>query len=182
MLTDTPGSGPACSGDEATLDVVTYLGRRIARANGMIVLSYRDGEVDCDHPLRQVTGGLPAQALLRLSLSRLSVDAVAALLLRDLVDVEQVLTLTGGNSLFVDEVRASGVDVVPSSVRDAVLAGAAGWLASAVRELELMSVVPGGVEHALVELLLGPDVDGLERLRRARAAAEWVTQEAHLAS
>jgi predicted ATPase len=38
--------------DDATLDVIRFLGRRIARTTGMLVLTYRDGEVDTEHPLR----------------------------------------------------------------------------------------------------------------------------------
>ena len=38
--------------DEATLDTIQSLGRRIARSHGLVVLTYRDGEVDVDHPLR----------------------------------------------------------------------------------------------------------------------------------
>lgn len=49
--------------DEATLDVIKYLGRRIARTSGLLLLTYRDGEVDYDHPLRQVIGELPPEVL-----------------------------------------------------------------------------------------------------------------------
>ena len=44
---------------EATLDVIKFLGRRIGRANGLLVLTYRDDEVNSGHPLRQVLGELP---------------------------------------------------------------------------------------------------------------------------
>ncbi|MFV2000145.1 MAG: AAA family ATPase, partial [Acidimicrobiia bacterium] len=52
--------------DEATLDLITFLGRRIQRTNGILVLTYRDGEIDTDHPLRQVVGELPPQNLVRI--------------------------------------------------------------------------------------------------------------------
>ena len=42
--------------DEATLDVIMYLGRRIARTEGLLLVTYRSGEVDYDHPLRKVFG------------------------------------------------------------------------------------------------------------------------------
>ena len=32
--------------DEATLDVIRFVGRRVARTNGLLVLTYRVGEVD----------------------------------------------------------------------------------------------------------------------------------------
>lgn len=37
--------------DETTLDVVRYVGRRIERRPAMLVLSYRDDDLDDDHPL-----------------------------------------------------------------------------------------------------------------------------------
>src|SRR5680860_399872 len=66
--------------DEATLDLIRFLGRRIARANGLLILTYRDVEVDADHPLRRVIGELPPQNLVRMSLNRLSAEAVTSML------------------------------------------------------------------------------------------------------
>lgn len=143
--------------DEATLDVVTFLGRRIARTNGMLVLTYRDGEVDADHPLRQVIGGLPPQVLVRLPLGRLSADGVAAMIAGGPFDAAEVVALTAGNPLFVTEVLAAGTEAVPSSVREAVLARAAKLSASAGAAVKLLSVIPGGVEHALLDDLLDAD-------------------------
>src|SRR5205085_26097 len=54
--------------DEATLDVIKYLGRRIARTSALMVLTYRDGEVDVDHPLRHVIGQLQPADMHRLHL------------------------------------------------------------------------------------------------------------------
>ena len=93
--------------DEATLDVIKFLGRRIGRANGLLVLTYRDGEVDMEHPLRHVIGELPPQNLVRMSLNQLSAAAVTAMIESQSLDINVVLALTGGNPLFVTEVVAS---------------------------------------------------------------------------
>ncbi len=45
--------------DEATLDLVKYLGRRIHRTRALLVVTYRDDEVGPRHPLRFVIGDLP---------------------------------------------------------------------------------------------------------------------------
>jgi len=45
--------------DEATLDLLKFLGRRINRIKSMLVVTYRDDEVGADHPLRLVLGDLP---------------------------------------------------------------------------------------------------------------------------
>ena len=147
--------------DEATLDVIKFLGRRIGRANGILILTYRDGEVDEKHPLRHVIGELPPQNLLRMSLNRLSAAAVSSMIESQSFDspsfdspsfdIDAVLALTGGNPLFVAEVLASGTDAVPLSVRDAVLARASKVSPEGRRVLDLVSVVPGQVETSLVD-------------------------------
>lgn len=142
--------------DEATLDAIKYLGRRIARANGLLVLTYRDGEVDQDHPLRRVIGELPPDNLVRIHLGRLSSRAIEVLVGDAGLDVDEILELTDGNPLFVTEVLASGVDGTPLSVRDSVLARAAKLSVGARQLVDLVSVIPGEAERSLVEKILEP--------------------------
>src|SRR5215470_10413236 len=65
--------------DEATLDFITYLARRIAQTKTLLLLTYREEELGRDHPLRLVMGELPTREVTRLRLRPLSVDAVTAL-------------------------------------------------------------------------------------------------------
>ena len=142
--------------DEATFDVIKYLGRRIGGTNGLLILTYRDGEVDHDHPLRQVIGDLAPQDLLRIHLGGLSAGAVAALVEDTDLDSDVVVAVTDGNPLFVVEVAASGVEGVPSSVQDSVLVRA-GKLSSGARTLlDLVSVIPGESERSLIEIIVEP--------------------------
>ena len=46
--------------DEATLDVVRLLGRRVETVPALVLVSYRDDELDRGHPLRVVLGELAA--------------------------------------------------------------------------------------------------------------------------
>ncbi|MDK1102116.1 MAG: AAA family ATPase [Actinomycetota bacterium] len=142
--------------DEATLDLIKYLGRRIARANGILILTYRDGEVDADHPLRHVIGELPPQSLVRMPLEGLSPDAVASMIEEGSFDLNEILALTDGNPLFVSEIVASGVTAVPSSVRDSVLARVAKVSPESRRVLDLVSVVPGEAERSIIDEILDP--------------------------
>jgi hypothetical protein len=142
--------------DEATLDVIRFLGRRIARTNSVLILTYRSGEVDADHPLRQVIGELPPHNLVRMQLNRLSTNGVASMLANTALDPDEVMALTEGNPLFVSEVVASGVDQVPLSIQDSVLARASKLSSEGRRVLDLVSVSPGGSERTLVEQILGP--------------------------
>ena len=66
--------------DEATLDVLRLLGRRVATVPALVVASYRDDELDRAHPLRITLGELSrCDAAERLRLAPLSEHAVAEL-------------------------------------------------------------------------------------------------------
>ena len=58
--------------DEATLDWLTQLGRRIAGLPALLVVTFRDDEVGPEHPLRRTLAALPAQAITRVPLPPLS--------------------------------------------------------------------------------------------------------------
>ena len=62
--------------DDATLDLIKFLGRRIDRAACLLVISYRDDELTPAHPLRRLLGELPASLITRIELPRLSPAAV----------------------------------------------------------------------------------------------------------
>jgi predicted ATPase len=65
--------------DEATLDLIKYLARRIARTRALLIATYRDDELASPHPLRTVLGDLATvPALRRVSLAPLSAAAVRA--------------------------------------------------------------------------------------------------------
>ena len=66
--------------DEATLDVLRFLLRRMASLHAVLVLTYRDDEVPSEHPLRQVLGlASRVVGVRRLRLARLSPAAVRRL-------------------------------------------------------------------------------------------------------
>ena len=77
--------------DEATLDVLGYLARRIAELPAVLVLTYRDDELTREHPLQQLLGQASAAGRVRrLRLRRLSEDAVRWLSAASRVDADQV--------------------------------------------------------------------------------------------
>lgn len=136
--------------DHATLDLLKYAVRRIARAPLLVVVTYRDDEVAGGHPLLSLFG--EATHMRRLILPRLSQSGVAALAAGR--DASTVYTLTGGNPFYVTELLAGDVDRVPPTVRDAVLARAAKLSPAARAIVEAASAVPGKAERWLVEAAL----------------------------
>ena len=130
--------------DEATLDLLRVLARRLRRLPALVVATYRDDELSRTHPLRVLLGELATERrVTRLSLPLLSSAGVARLAGGRLDDVEHLYRLTGGNPFFVTEVLAAESDGAPDTVRDAVLARAA-RLPRGPRLLEAVAVVPPG--------------------------------------
>jgi DNA-binding CsgD family transcriptional regulator/tetratricopeptide (TPR) repeat protein len=140
--------------DEATLDLLTFVGRRIAGVPALVVLTYRDDEVGPRHALRAVLGELPRATTLRIVLERLSEHAVRALADAAGRTHTDLFTVTGGNPFFVTEVLASEADGVPATVRDAVLARAARLAQSAREALDLVSLSPVPIEPDVVAACL----------------------------
>ncbi len=148
--------------DEATLDFLKYLGRRIQRARAMLIVSYRDDEVGLRHPLRFVIGDLPRAATHRMSLSPLSEPAVAQLARQAGQSSVGLHRITGGNPFFVTEALAAVADTVPVSVRDAVLTRAMRLTPEARTVAQLACVVPGKTESWLLEQALPFDEAAIE--------------------
>jgi DNA-binding CsgD family transcriptional regulator len=141
--------------DEATLDFLQFIGRRIQRTRCLLIATYRDDELPPTHLLRGVLGALTGQHVGRIRLSPLSVQAVERLAHGTGRCVRQVYSVTGGNPFFVRELLSAPGDIVPETVRDAVL-GRLLQCSTGARELaELVSLVPGRTEPWLIRCLLG---------------------------
>jgi DNA-binding CsgD family transcriptional regulator/tetratricopeptide (TPR) repeat protein len=137
--------------DEATLDVLTLVGRRPESLPALVVLSYRDDELGRTHPLRLALAEFaPRAAVERLVLAPLSESAVAALAEPHGIDGSELWRRTGGNPFFVTEVLGAG-GAVPATVRDAVLARSARLSPAASQLLEAVAVAPGQLELTLIE-------------------------------
>lgn len=147
--------------DEATLDLIKFLGRRLQRLGVLLIMSYRDDSVYNTHPLCSVIGDLPASSVTRIGLTPLSQTAVGSLAGSSGRDSAGLHAVTGGNPFFVTEVLATSGSDVPTTVRDAVIARMA-RLSDAARKLAYMvSIVPGKAERWLVDYAISPGGDTL---------------------
>jgi len=108
--------------DEATLDLVRYLGRRLHEQPLLMVVTYRDEGIDA---LTAVLGDLSSCATTtRLEIPPLSVEAVQEWVASagSLLDAVALHDRTGGNPFFIGEVLSSGGHILPAGLRDTVLA------------------------------------------------------------
>ncbi len=146
--------------DDATLDVLGYLARRIADLPAVLVLTYRD-ESTATAPVHRLLGSLVGRPVVRLPLRSLSSAAVLGLAAGSGWDPQRLHALTGGNPFYVTEALADTGPGVPVSVSDAVLARV-GRLDGAARvAVEQLSVVPTIVGLDLAHSLLGERLDAL---------------------
>ena len=140
--------------DGATLDLLRYLGRRIAGTRALIVISFRSDAFAGDHPLQGVFGSLPPRSCLRMELAPLSPTAVAEMALCAGRSAHGLHEVTQGNPFFVTELLAGNAHTLPASVRDAVLARAAPLPPEARDVLELASVAPVQIEFDVLDALI----------------------------
>jgi DNA-binding CsgD family transcriptional regulator len=148
--------------DEATLDLLLFLGRRIEATPSLLIVTYRDDEWDLDHPLRAVIGRLPRPAVRRLHLEPLSAAAVAELARRAGRAADGLHALSGGNPLLVTEVLAAPDAEVPLTVRDLVLARFSSLPIAAREVVRLASVVPTRSELWLLDEAMGRDAAAVD--------------------
>ena len=150
--------------DEATLDLLKYLGRRIEHTRCVLAVSFRDDEVGAAHPLRQVLGVLPPALTTRLPLAGLSPAAVEALAQEAGRPAQGVHAVTRGNAFFVTELlRDRSGSRVPATVHDVLLARFARLPARVQALLRTVAVVPGRTERWLADALVAPTLDEIEQ-------------------
>jgi len=148
--------------DEATLDAIRYLGRRVARTNGLMLLTYRDGEVDYDHPLRGVIGDIPVGSIARIQLQGLSAEAVSELVAEAQLDPDEVFRATRGNPLLVTEMACAPADAVPASLHESSLARVGRLSIGSQELLKLLSVIPEPIPRTDVLRLPGAEDERID--------------------
>ncbi len=153
--------------DDATLDVLGYVARRIEQVGAVIVLTCRDDQVDPRHPLHRFLGVLAGGPVHRLALRPLSHLGVRELAAGTGADPEVLYRVTRGNPFFVTEALASPGDAVPVSVVEAVLARVRRLGAECREALDQLSVIPRQVDVDLAADLLGRRVEALAEAQAA---------------
>jgi DNA-binding CsgD family transcriptional regulator len=149
--------------DTATLDLIRFLGRRIARVRVLVLITYRDEEVDARSAVRNLLGETPAGSVQRMTLEPLSLAAVTGLAVKAGRRAEQIYELTAGNPFLVTEALAVEGDLPTDAVRDSTLARASRLCDSARIVLDAVSLFPRRAETAVVaDLVKGMIEEGLD--------------------
>ena len=149
--------------DHATLDVLKYLARRTSDLPLLLILTFRDDEVDVGHPLTQLLGDLPMQATCRLALEPLSYAGVELLGQDSELSADNLYRISGGNPYYVHEIMNACSDriIVPASVKDTVSLRL-GRLEPCVREsLERISVRTSPPTYDFMDALFGDEAPNI---------------------
>jgi DNA-binding CsgD family transcriptional regulator/tetratricopeptide (TPR) repeat protein len=132
--------------DEATLELVRFLGRRLDGMPLLAIVTFRDDEGGPRGGLTALLGDLATVPyVLRMHLPTLTAAAVGTLVAGagSTLDPAALHRRTGGNPFFVSEVLAAGATDVPATVRDVVLT-------------RLARLSPGGRDVMGSAAVLGP--------------------------
>jgi len=139
--------------DEATLDFIKFLARRITRLRCLFILTYRNDEIHSRHPLRNVLGQLPPDSFTRMQLTPLSRETVDKMAVEKGYNGENVYSISGGNPFYVNEILASYSPGIPDNIKDSVLSVYNKQEGKTRSIWEILSVIPTGLEIKYLEKL-----------------------------
>jgi DNA-binding CsgD family transcriptional regulator/tetratricopeptide (TPR) repeat protein len=157
--------------DEATLDLVRFLARRVHDCRALVLVTFRPEDATAGHGLRILLGDTAsARGTRRIDLGPLSADAVAELAAEharahpgtETADARRLHRVTGGNAFFVTEALSAGTSAVPATVRDAVLARVARLDEAAQRALEVVALAGARAETDLLADLLAQGLTAID--------------------
>ncbi len=148
--------------DDATLNLIRYIGRRIRSACLLLLVTARNDDTAGQTRLRRLFADIPPAHWLRLDVPPLSKAAVLELAGSAGLDGEAIFSATGGNAYFVSElVEAAGRQPagdggrLPATIRDAVLARADALSEPERQALRAASTSPDAFAPELIEAICG---------------------------
>jgi DNA-binding CsgD family transcriptional regulator len=137
--------------DEATLDFIKFLARRITQLKCLFVLTCRDNEIHAHQSISNLLGQLPPDSFTRIQLPALSKQAVEQLAGEKGFNGQHVYSISGGNPFYVNEILASYSPGVPDNIKDSIIAVYNRQEIATRQAWELLSILPTGLEINYVE-------------------------------
>lgn len=144
--------------DEATLDFIKFLARRITQLPCLFILTYRDNEIHPKHPLRNVLGQLIPGSFTKMELPLLSRQAVEKLADARGISGKDIYSISGGNPFYVCELLASYNEEIPDSIRDSILSAYNNCDEKSKTIWNILSVIPTAFEVDYLKKII-PDYE-----------------------
>jgi len=153
--------------DQATIDMLRFVLRRISKSHSLVVGTIRDEEVGPTSPMRSLLGDIARSAhAATVTLPPLTLHGVTGLIGDRPVDAAWLHGVTGGNAFYVCEMLDHHGDELPATVRDAILARTAELDLAAWDLVNLLTCAPGAIPDRLLTGL-GVTMPALRRLDEA---------------
>jgi DNA-binding CsgD family transcriptional regulator len=149
--------------DDATVDFLRFLVRRIAGTRIMLILTARTDETRGRGNVRRIMGDAVSRDAGRLHLGPLTRKTVTRLAEKAGLDPEQLIGVTGGNAFFVTELLNSRDGGRSATIHEAVLVRADRLDRRARAVLDAAAVFPRQADPSRLATLLGCEIgDALE--------------------
>ena len=170
--------------DRSSRDLIEFLARSLRTERIAVLLTYRTGELDPDHPLRRLVAELGRKPVVRrLDLAPLDCADVARQL--EAIaggpvaarQVERIHALSGGNPFFVEELYATGTDDIPATLTELVARRVARLSAASRSVLTITAAAGGRVSHEVLASVAGDEQLGAA-VREALDAGFLVREDA----
>jgi DNA-binding CsgD family transcriptional regulator len=150
--------------DEATLDLVKFLTRRINRQKCLFILTFRDDQLHFAHPLKAMFAELPPENFSKIQVKGFSREAVNRLAVqKGYASGDKLYALTGGNPFYVLEILATYSSGIPDRVKDSVLNVFNRGSGNTKKVWELLSILPSSAIDAdivqQIEMEFGDCID-----------------------
>ena len=149
--------------DESSLDLLKFLGRRIDRAETLLIATFRDDELGQQHPLRFLLGDLATSpALYRIALQPLTAAAVQQMAASTGEEAKRLHSLTAGNPFYLQAILAAERDRLPPSIHDAIMAKLARLSSQARLVINASAVIGTQIEPRLLADITGSSAGAVE--------------------
>ncbi|HET6940490.1 MAG TPA: AAA family ATPase, partial [Nocardioides sp.] len=151
--------------DEATLDLLRFVGKRMRTLPVLLLVTYRDDEIVPGHPLRRCLAQLSTErSTRRVDVPRLTPAAVRVLAAGSGLPADELHHLTGGNPFFLAEVLRDRGSHLPASARESVLGRVDALSRPARRALEVASLLGSRVDLDLLDAVAAPAPEAVDEL------------------
>lgn len=163
--------------DDASIDVMRYLARRLESLHAMMIVTSRDDEGGGNRAVRGLLTGSSSSAPVRLDLGPLSPEAVATLGRGSSFDAKHLHEVSGGNPLLVTRLLTVSPDDAGRMARETLMSRTEHLSTDGRAALQALSVLPDGADPTLARTLFA---DRPHALHEAEGTGLLISTQSHI--
>lgn len=163
--------------DDASIDVMRYLARRVVSLHAMLIITTRDDDAGGSHHVRNLLTGSSSSAPVHIALGPLSLEAVDQLAADSPLEGRYLHEVTGGNPLLVRQLLSADAEDATRLARETLMSRAAALSPEGRGVLQTLSVIPEGAAPTLVRTLFS---DQPSALHEAEGTGLLLSTKSHI--